>query len=50
MESILETCPFKGDKEENGPLCVVLAKMTEKDPEVIQANLEAVLKIMLDAV
>jgi len=50
MGKILERCPFKGDTEENGPISVVLTKMTEKDPEVVQSNLEAVLKIMLDTV
>jgi len=50
MKKILERCPFKGDTEESGPVSVVLTKMTAKDPEVIQSNLEAVLKIMLDTV
>jgi len=50
IQNIVQSCPFKGDKEENGPMCVVLAKMTEKDPEVVAANLQKVLEIMLDAV
>jgi len=50
IQNIVQSCPFKGDKEENGPMCVVLAKMTDKDPEVVAANLETVLKIMLDTV
>jgi len=50
MQQILEKCPFKGDGEEMGPVSCVLTIMTEKDPEVVSANMEGVLKIIVDTI
>lgn len=50
LTRILANTPLKGDDEEMGPISVLLTKMTAKNPELIMANLEGVLKIMIDTV